>query len=71
MITLQLIVMTRPNGDGIYSVSKLRPCKRVSQQEFMERYADNARAIKVSMNGGDPQLMTAYGYGLDCWYIVI
>ena len=64
------LVMRAPNSDGIYAPSKLESEKELSIAEF-EKYSDVE--IKVSFNRdgiSNPQTMTAYGYGLDCWYLV-
>ena len=73
---LQPIAMVRPNGQGIYAPSRIRSIKEMSESEFFERYFSNGqpRAIQVSFEEdglSNPQLVTAYGYGLDCWYIEV
>lgn len=67
------LTMTRPAAgkDITYSPSRITPSKEVSQEEFMERYADFPLAIRVDMNrDGNVESVTAYSHGLDCWWIV-
>jgi hypothetical protein len=72
-VILQPVTMLRPNAQFIYAPSKLRPVKRISEREFVTCYAGSAQAIQVSFEAdgvSNPQPVTAYGRGLDCWYIV-
>lgn len=67
------ITMVRPTRDFIYTPSRLRPSKEIEYSEFVERYADHPRNIKVSFDEdgiSNPQPTTAYGFGLDAWWIV-
>lgn len=56
---------------AVYAPSRLRACKTISEQEFLNRYADHGQAARVSIDGGEPTMTTVYGYGLDAWYIVL
>ena len=71
-ITLVPVIMRVPSKDCIYTPSRWQRKKRISEQEFIEKYADYGRIIKVSFNRdgiSNPQEVTAYGRGLDCWWI--
>lgn len=72
-VTLQPIAMRVPNRAGVYAPSRLLDTKKISENEFMSKFADNPRVIQVSFKDdgiSNPQCITAYGRGLDCWYIV-
>jgi hypothetical protein len=72
-VTLQPITMVIPTREAIYAPSRLKQPKVISDTEFLARYADHPRPILVSFEQdgkSNPQTVTAYGYGLDCWYIV-
>jgi|GEM_PF-1105235 len=72
-ITLQPIAMITPNQQGIYAPSRLEQPKTIDYKQFLKKYADHPRPIKVSFEPDGkslPQVITAYGFGLDCWYIV-
>lgn len=78
-IVLQPLAMRFPNRHGIYSPSKLEPTKELSYDEFLARYADYPRKVRVCFDEApssttlrqNSELVTAYGVGLDCWYIVV
>ena len=73
MITLTPIAMITPSRRSIYAPSRLEQPRQISQADFLARYADNPRSILVSFapdGASDPQRVTAYGCGLDCWWIV-
>jgi len=78
VVTLQPIAMRIPNRHGIYSPSKIRPQKQISYEDFLSRFADYSRQIRVCFDEkpasetllANAHLVTAYGSGLDCWYIV-
>lgn len=73
-LSLQPIAMVIPNRQGIYALSKISPVKEISYTEFLAKYADHPRPILVSFDPdgkSNPRLATAYGFGLDCWYIVV
>lgn len=73
MITLTRIAMIRPNSTGIYSPSRIDRARQITEAEFMVRYADNPHVIQVSFETdgvSNPQPVTAYGFGFDCWWIV-
>jgi hypothetical protein len=78
MVILQPIAMRIPNSQGVYSPNKLEPQKEMRYEEFLSRYADNPRKIRVCFNETlsldillrEAKLVTAYSFGLDCWYIV-
>lgn len=45
----------------------------ITEAEFMVRYADNPHVVQVSFEPdgvSNPQPVTAYGFGFDCWWIV-
>jgi len=70
---LQPIVMVYPNAAGVYAPSQVRESKEISEEEFLERYSDFKRRIKVSFAAdgvSNPQDVTAYGRGFDCWWII-
>ena len=77
-VILQPVTMRIPNSTGVYSPSQLRPVKEISYQEFLTRYADHPIGIWVCFDETPSSstilersvLTTAYGIGLDCWYIV-
>ena len=77
-VILQPIAMTIPNSHGVYSPSRLRPKQEISYKEFLVRYANQARGIRISFDETpspatilkESQIVTAYSLGLDCWYIV-
>jgi hypothetical protein len=69
MIRLIPLAMCVPNSRGVYAVSKLEPIKELGIDDF-KKYTP--RSINVSFatdSTSNPQLMIAYGYGLDCWYL--
>jgi hypothetical protein len=78
VVILQPIAMRVPNRYGIYSPSKLKPKREISYREFLSCYADHSRKIRVCFDETPSastifqrsELITAYGSGLDCWYIV-
>ena len=70
-VILQPIAMVWPNAAGVYAPSRLQKPKRISEQQFLERYADYGRSVKVSFAAdgvSNPQDVTAYGRGY--WWIV-
>ncbi|UCG12285.1 MAG: hypothetical protein JSU72_17585 [Deltaproteobacteria bacterium] len=77
-VILQPIAMRIPNSHGVYSPSQLRPQKAVSYEEFLARYANHPRGMRVCFDEiptpttiiERSELVTAYGFGLDCWYVV-
>jgi hypothetical protein len=77
-VILKPLAMRIPNSHGIYSLSQLSPQRVVSEDEFLLRYADHARRVRVCLDEipssttifERSQLITVYGFGLDCWYIV-
>jgi hypothetical protein len=79
IVTLQPLAMRIPNKYGIYAPSKLRPLKKISYEEFLSRYADYPRALRVCFHEASSsqvlleksEWVTAYGFGLDCWYRII
>jgi hypothetical protein len=62
-----------PTEECIYAPSRIETgVTEMDMKEFMERYADSARGIQVSRESdgkSSPSNETAYGFGLDCWYI--
>jgi hypothetical protein len=79
MVILQPVTMRIPNRHSVYSPSRLRPRKKVSYDEFLVRYANHPHGIRICFDETPSpatifersELVTAYGYGLDCWYIVV
>jgi hypothetical protein len=73
-IKMARVAMLRPSRECIYAPSRLQPAqKTIPYTEFLERYADYPRVIQVSFADdclSNAQPVTAYGRGLDCWYIV-
>ena len=79
-VILQPLAMTTPNQFGIYSPSRIRPKREISYREFLAKFSDHARRIRVFLLDGvnvDSDyllsrsiVMTAYGFGLNCWYLV-
>jgi len=78
VIILQPMAMRIPNTDHIYSPSKLEEKKVVRYGEFLARYADQPRRIRICFDDISSletmlqraKLVTAYSCGLDCWYVV-
>lgn len=73
MITLTRIAMVVPTAQGIYAPSRIDKPRQITEAEFMTRYADQPHIIQVSFEPdgkSNPQPITAYGFGLDCWWIV-
>jgi hypothetical protein len=78
VVTLQPLAMRIPNSHGVYLPSKLMPKKEVSYEEFLARYAKNSVEIPVCFDEEPSedtmvdrsQVMNAYGFSHDGWYIV-
>jgi hypothetical protein len=78
IVVLQPVAMRVPNSHSVYSPSKLRSPEAVSYEEFLARYANHPRAIRICFDETPSsttifersELITAYGLGLDCWYII-
>ena len=71
-ITLIGITMRVPTDKFIYSPSCSQKPKIISYERFLERYAGHPYKILVSFEPdgvSNPQPTTAYGYGLDAWWI--
>lgn len=67
------VVMVRPSRECIYTPSRLSNPKEISKAAFLEKYADYPRSMLVSFEAdgfSNPKTVTAYGRGLDCWWIV-
>ena len=63
------LAMIVPNQDGIYAPSKLESEKELSIEDF-EKYSGVEIKVSFDRDGiSNPQIMTAYGYSLDCWYL--
>lgn len=79
VVVLQPLAMTVPNRHGIYSPSKLEPKKEISYKIFLAQYADYPQKIRVCFDEAfsseallqKSEWVTAYGFGLDCWYMVV
>lgn len=71
-VTLRRISM-RSYHDFIYSPSTRNPIKRtISHQEFVKEYKGHSAVIQVSFDKdrvSNPLFITAYGWGLDVWWI--
>ena len=79
-VLLQPIILRFSNKHNVYSISKLKPQKLLSEKEFLSKYADYPRLVSVcfdeevlsdEMMFQKSELITAYNFGLGCWYIVI
>lgn len=71
-ITLVPLAMVTVTEEGIYAPSRLQQPRPVSYSEFLDRFADHPKVISVSFapdGKSDPQQLTAYGFGMDCWYL--
>lgn len=63
-----------PYVDNVYIPSNLRSIKTVTKKEFLQKYSDCPRQIMISFDKdgkSNPQLITAYSSGMNCWYIVV
>ena len=72
VVRLQHIAMLQPTAEFIYAPDGW-PAKKFDYAEFLEKFADRPHVIQVSFADdgvSDPQPVTAYANGLDCWYIV-
>lgn len=72
-MTLIPLAMIALSADCIYAPSRLRQPKEIETEEFIKRYADHPRRILVSFEAdglSEPQMVTAYGVGLSCWWMV-
>lgn len=77
-IVLQPLAMRVPNAHNVYSPTQLIPKKVMNPAEFLARYADHARSIRVCFDqtpSSDTifersENVTGYGFGFDCWYII-
>lgn len=67
------IAMVTPTEKNIYAPSRIETeVTEMDMQEFMEKYADNARGVQVSRDPdgkSNPAIETAYGHGLNCWLV--
>jgi len=78
MVTLHPLAMRIPNEHGIYQTSKIKQVETITAAELQERFGGCCKQIRVCL--GDVQsedellaqskMVIAYGFGLDCWYIV-
>ena len=79
IVILQPVAMSVPNRHHIYGPSKLEPQKAIRYAEFLVRYADHPRKIRICFAETSSveemlrqaNLVTAYSFGADCWYIVM
>lgn len=63
------LAMRVPNSRGIYALSKLSKPKIISIDQFA-RFNSVEMLVSFEIDGiSGPVLTTAYGYGLDCWYL--
>ena len=78
-VILQPLAMRIPNIHGVYSPSELSPKKTLSDKEFSSHYANYSISMRVCFDESQSpeelmqrsEIVTAYGFGLDCWYIVV
>ena len=78
-VTLQPLVMRWPNRLGVYSPSAMRPARTLGYHEFLSRYADQAKRIRVCFEETAcrqtllrrSQWVTAYSVGLEGWHAVV
>lgn len=79
VVILQPVAIRIPNSHNVYSPSQLKPQKVLSYEEFLACYADRPKEIRVCFDEipslatiyEKSELVTAYGFGLDCWYIIV
>jgi hypothetical protein len=79
VVTLQPLAMRVFIPHGIYSPSQIRPNIRISYHDFLKRFADHSTLIRVCFDEEpmedtiweNSQPVTAYGYGIDGWYLVV
>ena len=65
------LAMRIPNRQGIYGLSKLQVPKMLTWYEFTANYTSSDILVSQEPDGiSNPETMTAYGFGLDCWYLV-
>lgn len=64
------LAMRVPNRKGIYALSKLRKSKVISSDEFSYYTSVNMLVSHESDGISNPELVDAWGYRLDCWYLV-
>jgi hypothetical protein len=72
MIKLQPLAMRVPTNNCVYTISRFVKSKKVSEQEFVERYTDYSVSMLVSFDEdgySNPKRVTAYGRGFDGWWI--
>lgn len=71
--TLLRIAMVTPTRQGVCAPSRAASePKEISDKEFYKHWADSARGIRVSRDAdgkSNPTTETAYGRGLDAWYV--
>lgn len=70
MITLQPVTLCpEMAAQGVYQPSRRRGVEDITLAEFLAKYADSSRSIKVLING-TVTAVTAYGHGLGLWHII-
>lgn len=68
-VTMYPVVMRVPNGEGIYAPSKLSKPKKISRDEFLEKYSSNPIQIMVSFEkDGISDPIPVRCYALDWYY---
>ena len=78
-LVLQPVTMRIFNNYGVYFPSKLNPVKTVTYEEFLEQYADYPIEMLICFDEPPSSVtmlqnskrVTAYGFGLSTYYIVI
>ena len=73
IVTLIPIAMVTPTRESIYAPSRISKPRVIGRAEFMLKYSDHPRQIKVSFEADGKsnwQEITAYGFGPDAWYIL-
>lgn len=64
------LAMRVPNSRGVYAPSRLSKPKVIDFLTFMLNYNSIEALVSFENDGlSNPEKTTAYGYGLDCWYL--
>jgi hypothetical protein len=78
VVVLLPVAIRIPNSHSVYSPSKLRSTKEISYEEFLLRYANHFVEIYICFDEEPSidtilersELVEAYGFGRDGWYII-
>lgn len=68
IVKITPLAMTVPNEGGVYSISKIMQSESLTLPEFNKRFRGYNKKIKIG-NLNNWEYKTAFGYGLDCWYL--